>query len=172
MQWQYLAKQSRSRWVPLSWACFNADAAAAVWTWFSNVGCSSGRWKKCTTCGMDAIDGYADQWEDLQVQVCEWHYHASQVVWALRICAYAHVSICTQMTTNLPGLVAFRGDGWLRLSHEGEDYDGRDRTSSCSYLRMMSYVSFIFPELGFTMMIGCTTGFLWVCLASGIKGEE
>ena len=27
MRWQYLAKQSRSRWVPLSWACFNADAA-------------------------------------------------------------------------------------------------------------------------------------------------
>lgn len=70
------------------------------------------------------------------------------------------MSICAQMTTNLPGL-AFGGDGWLRLSHEGEDYDGRDRTSSCSYLWMMSYVSFIFPELGFTMMIGCATGFYY-----------
>ncbi len=28
---------------------------------------------------------------NLQVQVCEWHYHASQVEWALRICAYAHM---------------------------------------------------------------------------------
>ena len=146
MRWQYLAKQSRSRWVPLSWACFNADAAAAVWTWFGNVGCSSERREKGTTCGMDSIDGYADQRGDLQVQVCEWHNHASQDEWALRICAYAHVSICTQMTTNLPGLAFSRGDGWLRLSHEGEDYGGWDQTSSCSYLWMMSYVSFIFPN--------------------------
>ena len=28
---------------------------------------------------------------NLQVQVCEWHNHASQVEWALRICAYAHM---------------------------------------------------------------------------------
>ena len=62
MRWQYLAKQSRLRWVPLSWACFNADAAAAVWTWFGNVGCSSERWEKGATCRMDSIDGYADQW--------------------------------------------------------------------------------------------------------------
>ena len=89
IRWQYLAKQSRLRWVPLSWACFNADAAAAVWTWFGNVGCSSERWEKGATCRMDSIDGYADQW------TCK--YKCVNGITMLHKlsehCAYAHMRI-------------------------------------------------------------------------------
>ena len=67
MRWQYLAKQSCSRCWLLTWT---TEAVYYVWDGFY--------WWLCRSM-------------NLQVQVCEWHYHASQVEWALRICACEHM---------------------------------------------------------------------------------
>lgn len=62
----------------------------------------------------------------------EWHLHASQV---------ADESTRTSPSGEMNG---------MDLMQEGEDYDGLGRTSSCSYLWMMSWCFFFsFSQIGF-----------------------
>ena len=85
----------------------------------------------------------------------EWHFHSSHIV--------ADESTRASPSGEMHGMDLMQG--------EGEDYDGLGRTSSCSYLWMMSWCFFfIFSQLGFYMAIGCkcATGSQLDCLASGI----